>query len=219
MSCHLIKLLKETDETKSESTDDDGTNMLAAETEREESVFTDFPEMSQTQDIVEVRTLVEDVREMYEEEETNLVIFDFTEEPLFRGNAYFGSVRTEIAVNSEFNLHFLGVIKQYDANYPKEDIVRTLEGKPAGTKIVLTATIRGVRLVAIGYKVILFAYLCLKGPSRLWTTPVDHVRKNFSTSTGMYVYISLVRQMCLMSTTCTVERSMIITVDVKATYD
>ena len=82
VSCCLINLLKETDETKSESTDDDGTNMLAAETEREESVFTDFPEMSQTQDIVEVGTQVEDVREMYEEEEANSVIFDLTEEPL-----------------------------------------------------------------------------------------------------------------------------------------
>ena len=60
-------------------------------------------------------------------------------------------ITSVVYVNSEFNVHFLGAIKQYDANYPKEDIVRTLESKPAGTKIVLTTTVRCLRLIAIGY--------------------------------------------------------------------
>ena len=62
VSCRLIKLLKETDKTKSESKNDDDMNMLVVKTEREQIVFTDYPEMMQTQDIVEVGTQVEDVR-------------------------------------------------------------------------------------------------------------------------------------------------------------
>ena len=74
---------------------------------------------------------------MYKEEEVESVIFDLTGEPLFRGGAYYGSVRTVVAVHTQFNVHFLGVVKQYSANYPKEGIVSALEGKPAGTKMYL----------------------------------------------------------------------------------
>ena len=123
-----------------------------------ENMFTSFSEFAETQDdlfceddVGQVLTQVESVGNSEDKEEADSVIYDFTDEPLFRGDAYFGSVRTAVAVNKQFNVHFLGVVKQYSANYPKEDIVSALEGKPAGTKIVLTTTVRGVRLVAIGY--------------------------------------------------------------------
>ena len=60
-------------------------------------------------------------------------------------------MRTKEAVKNEFNVQFIGAVKQYDANYPKQAILDILRGKPAGTKIVLTATVKGIKLVAIGY--------------------------------------------------------------------
>ena len=152
VSCRLINLVtgKNEEEDKERNANDDGT-VKSASDETNETMLLASPTTTQTQEFLLSNTEVEDVRDLDEEEDVESVIFDLTEEPLFRGDAYYGSVRTAIAVHTQFNVHFLGVVKQYTSNYPKEDMMRALEGKPAGTKIVLTATVHGVRLVAIGY--------------------------------------------------------------------
>ena len=142
---------KYTEETKNDSSEEEEENFFIPETQEINTEITDLPEFSQTQDDLVSTSFVENTVQTDDEEESDSVIFDLSEEPLFRGDAYFGSVRTAIAVKNEFNVHFIGVVKQYDANYPKQAILDILRGKPAGTKIVLTATVKGIKLVAIGY--------------------------------------------------------------------
>ena len=51
-----------------------------------------------------------------------------------------------------WNDHYVGVLKNGHARYPKDYIKAALGGKAAGTQIVLTATVDGVDLVAVGWK-------------------------------------------------------------------
>jgi hypothetical protein len=51
-----------------------------------------------------------------------------------------------------WNDHYVGILKNGHARYPKEYIKAALHGKAAGTQIVLTATVDGVDLVAVGWK-------------------------------------------------------------------
>ena len=51
-----------------------------------------------------------------------------------------------------WNDHYVGILKNGHARYPKAYIEAALHGKAAGTQIVLTATVDGVDLVAVGWK-------------------------------------------------------------------
>ena len=51
-----------------------------------------------------------------------------------------------------WNDHYVGVLINGHARYPKDYIEAALDGKAAGTQIVLTATVDGVDLVAVGWK-------------------------------------------------------------------
>ena len=51
-----------------------------------------------------------------------------------------------------WNDHYVGILKNGHARYPKDYIKAALRGKAAGTQIVLTATVDGVVLVAVGWK-------------------------------------------------------------------
>ena len=51
-----------------------------------------------------------------------------------------------------WNDHYVGILKNGHARYPKHYIKDALAGKAAGTQIVLTATVDGVDLVAVGWK-------------------------------------------------------------------
>ena len=80
--------------------------------------------------------------ESEKEEDLESVIFDLTKLCIFQGDMYYSSVHTAIAVHTEFNVHFLGVVKQFCPNYLNGDIVSALECKPAGATIVLTTTVK-----------------------------------------------------------------------------
>ena len=54
--------------------------------------------------------------------------------------------------HAKLNMHFTGCVKTCHKQYPKAEIERRLEGKPAGSKVVATATVDGVKLIAVGYK-------------------------------------------------------------------
>ncbi len=51
-----------------------------------------------------------------------------------------------------WNDHFVGVLQNGHARYPKDFMNAALKGKASGTQIVLTATVDGVDLVAVGWK-------------------------------------------------------------------
>ena len=51
-----------------------------------------------------------------------------------------------------WNDHYVGVLKNGHARYPKAYIEAALAGKASGTQIVLTATVDGADLVAVGWK-------------------------------------------------------------------
>ena len=51
-----------------------------------------------------------------------------------------------------WNDHYVGVLKNGHSRYPKAYIAAALKGKASGTQIVLTATVDGVDLVAVGWK-------------------------------------------------------------------
>ena len=51
-----------------------------------------------------------------------------------------------------WNDHYVRILKNGQARYPKDYIKAALHGKAAGTQIVLTATVDGVDLVAVGWK-------------------------------------------------------------------
>ena len=106
--------------------------------------------MTNTQDLLD-KCIEVDKLGGSEEEDLGSVIFDLSKVPLFHGDAYYGSVCTRITVHTKFNVHFLGVAKRFCANYPTEDIVSALEGKPVGTKKLFPVTVKGVKLVAIVY--------------------------------------------------------------------
>ena len=55
-------------------------------------------------------------------------------------------------VAPRWNDHYVGVLKNGHARYPKDYIEHALAGKASGTQIVLTATVDGVKLVALGWK-------------------------------------------------------------------
>ena len=56
--------------------------------------------------------------------------------------------------------HFIGVVKTYHALFPKKYIEEKLQGKSAGARIVLEATVDGVDLVAVGWKYKRSSTLC-----------------------------------------------------------
>jgi hypothetical protein len=51
-----------------------------------------------------------------------------------------------------WNNHYVGVLKNGHARYPKDYIKHVLDGKAAGTQVALTATVDGVELLAVGWK-------------------------------------------------------------------
>ena len=69
-----------------------------------------------------------------------------------------GSVQDEIgdaandAETEHWHDHYVGVLKNGHARYPKDYIKSALHGRAAGTQVVLTATVDGVELVAIGWR-------------------------------------------------------------------
>ena len=146
--CHLINLICEK-KNSFEETEEDGT-LGSVQVLEKENVCMNSQQMTDTQDVVDEGIEVDKLGGS-EEEDLGSVIFDLSKVPLFHGDAYYGSVCTAIAVHVKCNVHFLGVVKQFCANYPKEDIVSALEGKATCTKIVLTTTVKGVRLVEIRY--------------------------------------------------------------------
>ena len=75
---------------------------------------------------------------------------------LFIGDSWFGSVITSVGARTVLpggkKVHVIAAVKTNHKFYPKADIEELLSKSPAGSRIVLTATIEGVDLVALGYK-------------------------------------------------------------------
>ena len=75
---------------------------------------------------------------------------------LLFGDSWFGSVLACVAgrlvLRNGLKVHSMFAIKTGHRFFPKEYIEQTLAPLPAGARIVLTATVEGVALVALGYK-------------------------------------------------------------------
>ena len=75
------------------------------------------------------------------------------ENGLFIGDAWFGSVITAVAARTVLpagkKVHVIAAIKTNHKFFPKADIERLLSESPAGSRIVLTATIEGVEEAVI----------------------------------------------------------------------
>jgi hypothetical protein len=71
---------------------------------------------------------------------------------LWLGDSWFTSVESVTAVASILGGRFTGVVKTSHARYPKKFIEETMLDWPAGSHLVLGATVNGVELLAIGYK-------------------------------------------------------------------
>ena len=77
--------------------------------------------------------------------------------------------------------HYVGVLKNGHARYPKDYIKSALHGRAAGTQVVLTATVDGVELVAIGWRQsresILY-FIMTRGASSTRADPSDpHIQR------------------------------------------
>lgn len=73
------------------------------------------------------------------------------EKPLVEGDAWFGSVTCAVEL-AQRHYDCVLQIKTNSSLFPKAYIETALENAPGGCKIVLTATHRGIPLVAIGYR-------------------------------------------------------------------
>ena len=69
----------------------------------------------------------------------------------YLGDAWFGSVDAVLAAASH-DTNLVCVIKNAHNRYPKKYIEKTMQDWPPGSNLVLQATIRGVDMVAVGYK-------------------------------------------------------------------
>ena len=67
------------------------------------------------------------------------------------GDSWFGSVKAAVKLGKA-NMEFIGNIKGSYHSFPKDYIMNTLRNESAGTSILLTATVDGVELQAIGWK-------------------------------------------------------------------
>jgi hypothetical protein len=67
------------------------------------------------------------------------------------GGAWFGSVRAAVK-HAKLGIQFTGQIKTTHREFPKAACERFLDGKPVGSHCVATATVDGIRLIALGYK-------------------------------------------------------------------
>jgi len=57
-----------------------------------------------------------------------------------------------VAATAHWNDYYVGVLKNGHARYPKAYIKQALHGRASGTQVVLTATVDGIELVAVGWK-------------------------------------------------------------------
>ena len=69
--------------------------------------------------------------------------------------------------------HYVGIIKNGKKRFPKHWIEAQLEGKSAGTYVVLTATVEGVELVALGWKYHRKSTVCFVTTRGAGSTRVD----------------------------------------------
>ena len=79
------------------------------------------------------------------------------ENGLMFGDSWFGSVLLCVAARSGVlsggkKVHVMANIKTNHKYYPQQHIEGLLSDSPAGSKVVLTATVEGVDLVALGYR-------------------------------------------------------------------
>lgn len=68
------------------------------------------------------------------------------------GDSWFGSVKTAWYLKSEFEVDSTFVVKTAHKVFPKRRLTSLLAGKPRGSHRVLTAEIKGVKMLAVGYK-------------------------------------------------------------------
>ena len=66
------------------------------------------------------------------------------------GDSWFASVTTALAVKKELGLDFLGIVKTAHKYYPRDDVARV--GQAKGSWVTYTATVDGVRLIALGHR-------------------------------------------------------------------
>ena len=67
------------------------------------------------------------------------------------GDSWFGSARAAVEA-WKWEVEFVGVVKTAHSLFPKAWLEQTLKDKSAGSRLVLTTTYQGVKLVALGYK-------------------------------------------------------------------
>jgi len=65
------------------------------------------------------------------------------------GDSWFGSVKAALSLKKDLKCEFIGNVK---TSHPKAYVEEKLKDHPAGSRLVLTAMVDGVELVAIGYK-------------------------------------------------------------------
>ncbi len=101
------------------------------------------------------------------------------------GDADFGSIRAAVAVKKETGREVIFVIKNQATGFPKKWLLARLKYAPAGMSLVLTCTIDGVELVAVGYKYnyskVLFFLMTKDAGSTLRGTPYE---QKFTDSNG-----------------------------------
>ncbi len=71
---------------------------------------------------------------------------------IFLGNSWFASVNACVNMKKQNKCEFIGIIKTNPSKFPKTYLEQTIALWPAGSHLVLEATINNVDLVAIGYK-------------------------------------------------------------------
>ena len=68
------------------------------------------------------------------------------------GDSFFSSLQSATKSMKKYGRHYLGIVKQAHAKYPKVFLKHNMKNAPTGAFLLLTSKFEGVYLCALGYK-------------------------------------------------------------------